>query len=433
LPRSPASGSILGVLVFAVLLVSATAQAASSRPNDYYFATGGQWALTGAPASINAPAAWCMSTGAGVLVADVDSGADFSHPDLAGKLVAGASFLSADGSGRLTGSGPAAVSDDNGHGTLTTGLIVARTNNRGGIAAVAPDARALVVKVVDASGRGSGSDVAAGMRWAVDHGAQVLNVSIVPTQVDLSDGVSGASPIADAVDYAGQHGAAVAFAAGNDSSGFNSYQLLENKPNALVVGALARDGSVPSYSNGGASIYAPGGDGYNGPDPFALIAHNVVSTFAGGGYGTAAGTSVATPMVAGVLALLMAHGFAADGAKAQILATARPGQAPALDAAAALGTSPSRTCGVAAAAAPVRPTSLRTAPPEITARPRPSVQSTPTPAPASRGTASIELVLPPARPQPQAVVPRNARARPALFVVAALMVAVTAVSARRFL
>src|SRR5205823_5315653 len=82
----------------------------------------------------------------------------------------------------------------------------------------------------------------------------------------------------------------VAFAAGNDSSGFNSYQLLEDKPNALVVGALTRDGSIPTYSNGGASIYAPGGDAYAGSDPAALLAHNVVSTYTGASYVTAAAT-----------------------------------------------------------------------------------------------------------------------------------------------
>ena len=90
------------------------------------------------------------------------------------------------------------------------------------------------------------------MRWAVDHGAQVLNVSIVPSQVDLSNGVSGTSPIADAVDYAGQRGVVVAFAAGNDSSGFNSYQLLESKSNALVaagytVESVRRDGGRTYY------------------------------------------------------------------------------------------------------------------------------------------------------------------------------------------
>jgi serine protease len=421
--RNALVAAVLGVFLFGA---AAYAAEPTSRPNDYYFAIGGQWALTGAPASINAPAAWCESTGAGVLVADIDSGADFSHDDLAGKLVPGAAFVNAPGdtSGQMTGSGVAAVTDDNGHGTLTTGLMVAATNNRRGIAAVAPDARALIVKVIGAS---------AGMRWAVDKGAKVLNVSIAVTQFDFSNGVSGVSPIADAVDYAGAHGAAVAFAAGNDSSGFNSYQLLEQKPTALVVGALARDGSVPSYSNGGASIYAPGGDGYTGSDPVGRITHNVVSTYSGGEYATAAGTSVATPMVAGVVALLMAHRFSAADAKQQILSTARAGAVPSLDAAAAFGRPAAALCGSAATLAPVRAPSIRRAAPEITAAPRSRTTRTPVPTPHQTPAASVELALPSSTPALfSGDRTRQAPARAALLAVGALMVAGAAASARRF-
>src|SRR5439155_14832904 len=106
-----------------------------------------QWYLTGATSAINAPSAWCRGTGAGVVVADVDTGADFGHQDLAGKLIAGAAFIG--GGGSQSGSGQAAVQDDEGHGTSTSGLIVANTNNGVGIASVAPDARVLVVKVLD--------------------------------------------------------------------------------------------------------------------------------------------------------------------------------------------------------------------------------------------------------------------------------------------
>src|ERR1041385_2197729 len=81
------------VLAAALLVLAPSAMAGLSNPNDPYFTTNQQWGLTGSPSSVNAPAAWCAETGRGVLIADIDSGADFAHPDLAGKLVAGAAFL----------------------------------------------------------------------------------------------------------------------------------------------------------------------------------------------------------------------------------------------------------------------------------------------------------------------------------------------------
>src|SRR5579872_1507495 len=111
------------------------ADAATSTPNDPLFANGDQWALTGAAVSIDAPAAWCAASGAGVTVADIDTGADFQQQDLAGRLIAGAAFL--DGTGQQSGTD---VSDGFGHGTMTTGIMVAATNNGAGIASVAPGA-----------------------------------------------------------------------------------------------------------------------------------------------------------------------------------------------------------------------------------------------------------------------------------------------------
>ena len=437
--RSALAARSLAAAAVVILTTSLPAAAATSQPNDYYFAAHTQWALYGAPASINVPAAWCASTGSGIVVADIDTGADFSHEDLGGKLLAGAAFVnpSGDSSGRMTGAGQAAVADDNGHGTMTAGLIIANTNNRLGIAAVAPDARALIVKVIDSSGHGNPSDVAAGMRWAVDHGANVLNLSLSSSQLVVTGGVSDGSPISQAADYAAEHGVAVAFAAGNDSSGFNPYQLLEDKPTVLVVGALARDGSVPSYSNGGASIYAPGGDGYAGSDPPGRLAHNVVSTYNGDAYVTAAGTSIATPMVSGTFALLMAHGYSADGAKQQILGSARQAAVSQLDAAAALGVSPTSTCGLPAMAPPaIRPPTLRRAPsPTYRAASAQATVSAPARALPGAPSASIELVLPFPTARALAVQRPHGRTDPlrwALLIAGAALFAAAAVSVRRF-
>ena len=290
-----------------------------------------QWALTGGPASINAPQAWCASSGVGVLVADVDTGADFGHPDLAGKLTPGAAFLS--GNGTQSGSGAAAVQDGNGHGSMTTGLIAASTGNSAGIAAVAPGSHALIIKVLDNSGSGSANDVAAGIHYAVDAGARVVNLSIGSDLPVLANLLSG-SPVPSAIDYAYQHGSMVAAAAGNTSYASSDYAGIASE--ALVVGALDRNGNRASYSTAG-NIYAPGGDA-GGGTPTSYT--SMLSTFTGGGYAAGDGTSFAAPEAAGTLALLMAQGYSATDARQRILSTtANRNGLPELDAAAALGSS----------------------------------------------------------------------------------------------
>lgn len=320
-------GAALPVAAAALVLSVSTAAAATSAPNDPLFTQGDQWALTGALASIDAPPAWCVSTGSGVLVADVDSGADFSQPDLAGKLVRGARFT--DGSGQQS-SGP--VDDDFGHGTMTTGIIAADTDNGTLIAGVAPSARVLVVKVLDSSGGGQPADVAAGIEWSVDHGARVVNLSIGP-EIPLTGTFSS---INSAVDYAWQHGAVVAIAAGNSALPASSYPQIASE--SLIVGALGPDAQPASYSNTslGVNIYAPGGDSTGGND----VHHLIVSTALGGGWAAEQGTSFAAPQVAGTLADLMARGESAAQARQRILNTAvtRNGL-PDLDTAAALGAS----------------------------------------------------------------------------------------------
>jgi subtilisin family serine protease len=316
-------GLVAALLALVGVLLGSTVALATNDPGFPQ-----QWGLTGAPASANAPQAWC-ATGGGTLVADVDTGADFGHPDLGGKLIPGAAFLN--GTAGATGSGPGAVQDGHGHGTMTTGLMVANTNNGVGIAAVAPSSQALIVKVLDNSGAGYGNDVAAGIRYAVDRGAKVINLS-VGSDLPLLNGILGGNPIPGAIDYAYQRGAMVAAAAGNTWYAASDYNSVASE--ALVVGAVDRNGNRAGYSTTG-NIYAPGGDG-NTQDPY----YWVLSTVNGGSYGIGAGTSFAAPHVAGTLALLMSHGFDAAGARARILQTAASRNGlPELDAAAALGTS----------------------------------------------------------------------------------------------
>ena len=331
---------LLAVASLVALPAPALASAAAITPNDTYYLRGDQWGLTGWPASIRAPQAWQVSMGRGVLIADVDTGADFGHRDLAGKLTAGARFTACNGT--QNGSGQQAVSDDVGHGTMTTGLMVADTNNGIGIAAVAPLSTALVVKVLipgrtitgQPTGTGCPDDVAAGIRWAADAGARVINLSI-GSDVPLT-GTGLTSSIPDAIRYAASRGVAVAAAAGNNSLPLSDYKEIAGV--ALVAGAIGPDGSVAPYSTNGAgvNIYAPGGDSGQpqaGPDAQG----QVFSTNMGGGYTEEEGTSFAAPHAAGTLALLMACGLNAASARQRILDTAvRPQGVPQLDAAAAL-------------------------------------------------------------------------------------------------
>jgi serine protease len=402
----------LATVVYALPL--SAVNAATSFPNDPFLTSGDQWGLTGAPASIHAPAAWCVSTGAGITVADVDTGADFAHPDLAGKLVAGAQFLGGTagypGAPTAGPGDPAAVSDGHFHGTFTAGIIGADTGNGQGIAAVAPDARILVVKVLDNKGSGYDSDVASGIRWAVDNGAQVINVSIGP---DIGVVLSLTSNIPDALHYAATHDVAVAVAAGNSSLPLGAYQGVG--ADALVVGALGPDATIAPYSNngGGVTIFAPGGTGATSSDQSANMHQNIVSTTLGGRYATSAGTSFATPHVAGTLALLRAAGMNAADARQRILGTAvRRNGVPDLDAAAALGAT--GTCGTPAAAAPpppagsgpsrapqppahTQPPAAHTAPPAPpTATPAPTPAPTLTPAPTDAAAADAAVPSPPA-------------------------------------
>lgn len=375
-----ASGAVVAIAALC-LLAQPAAAAATSSPNDPLFSNGDQWALSGAPASILAPPAWCSATGAGVLVADVDTGVDFSHPDLAGKVVAGARFTNGDGS--LTGTGQAAVQDDNGHGTMTSGIVAADTNNGKGIAAVAPGARILAVKVLDSAGGGSDSDVAAGIDYAVSAGAKVINLSIGP-DVPLT-GVISAIPAA--IQNAWKANVIVAVAAGNAGIPAASYQSLSS--DSLVAGALGRDATPAYYSNSGVgvNIYAPGGDESGAAD----VQHGVVSTTLGGGYGFAQGTSFAAPQVAGVVALLVGRGMsAADAWKAVTSSASRRNGFPDLNAAASLGVPATATCSGAAtatatpagrpgAAAPAHGTTSTTQPPSATSpspgAPRPVIAS----------------------------------------------------------
>src|SRR4051794_3470703 len=171
--------------------------AGAAAPNDPLYAH--QYG----PQQIHAPEAWATSTGAGAVIAVVDTGVDLSHEDLQGKLVSGATFIGCNPScGNGDWKGPNGVGEpDDAHGTHVAGIAAAATNNGIGIAGVAPDAMVMPVKVLE-NGSGTFEDIAAGIRWATDHGADVINMSLGAIQGVQALVITGVeSSVQDAVTY----------------------------------------------------------------------------------------------------------------------------------------------------------------------------------------------------------------------------------------
>lgn len=370
----------VALLALISLVVGASPAAAS---NDTFFSR--QWGLE----QIGAPRAWTMSRGMGVLIGVVDSGVDAGHPDLAGKIAG-----NADCAGRpcLDGAGGA---DPRGHGTSVVGVAVAGTDNGIGVAGVAPDARVLVAKVLGPTGEATVGDVEAGIRWAVNRGARVINVSLGDANF------AAGNPLRDAVEFAWSRGAVPVLASGNFGSSSQNYGSL----NALVVGANDRNGSVAPYSSpiGTAKwgLVAPGGSGGAGAD------NNIISTAVGGGYSASAGTSMAAPHVSGTIALLLAQGLSPTAAVNRVLATADrvpcgSGCQGRLNAAAAVGAGPAPVV-----AAPVVTAPPATAAPATTVKPKPKPVARPAAPVTTKVAAAPPTTTPPVTvpPPPVDVVP----------------------------
>lgn len=291
----------------------------SATPDDEYYAEY-QWG----PKQINAEQAWNTSTGGGQVVAIVDTGIDLDHPDLDGKIAGGATFTGCAEDGPCGDgdweSGPAEAQDEGAspHGTHVAGIAAALTDNGRGIAGVAPDADLLAVKVLTADG-GSFAEVAAGVRWAADNGADVINMSLGALPGVQALTITGlVDDMREAVDYAVSRGVVVIAAAGNDFASICGSPSFD--PDILCVVATDRLENKATYSNLALDetpdnvVAAPGGAA------FLACEEDVISTVpagAGGfctdalgtpGYDFYAGTSMATPHAAGAAALLTAQG-----------------------------------------------------------------------------------------------------------------------------
>jgi serine protease len=284
-------------------------------PNDQYYPL--QWHLDDTAdagdnpcggangGGINIEPAWDASTGAGVIVAVIDTGVAYENydgymiaPDLANTcFVAGYDFVNGD----------THPNDDEGHGTHVTGTIAQSTNNGVGIAGVAFDCSIMPIKVLGSDGSGYYSWIADGIYYAADNGAQVISMSL--------GGTSTSYVLEDALAYAYEKNVTIVCSAGNGGPDGDPGYPAAYDVYCIAVGATRYDETVSYYSTNGeyVDIAAPGGDIYvdqngDGYGDGVLQQTHDGSDYTTFGYYFYQGTSMAAPHVSGVAALLISNG-----------------------------------------------------------------------------------------------------------------------------
>ncbi|WP_044642520.1 S8 family peptidase [Risungbinella massiliensis] len=239
-------------------------------PNDPF--QGFQYGLTYAKAHD----AWNYSTGFNLKIAILDTGVQTDHPDLMGKLVTGYNVVN----------GTTDVTDISGHGTHVAGICGAVTNNNLGVAGMAPSASIMPIKVLSDNGMGFVNHIAEGIIYAIEQGCKVINLSL--------GGPYNSITLQNAINYAWSRGAVVVAAAGNSGSFAATYPA--TYPNVISVAATNQFDQRAYFSNFGpwVDVAAPGVD--------------ILSTYLASNYAFLSGTSMATPFVSGLAAILLAQG-----------------------------------------------------------------------------------------------------------------------------
>jgi len=256
-------------------------------PDDSYFSK--QWGMdntgqTGGliDADIDAPEAWDLTLGSSeVKIAILDTGIDQTHKDLNSKIDLQKNFTDS-----------STVDDLYGHGTHVSGIAAAVTNNTLGVAGVGYQSSLMNAKVLDDNASGYYSWIAKGIIWATDHGAKVINMSL--------GGNRKSSVLEDAVNYAWNNGVVVVAAAGNSGNPSRTYPAYYQ--NCIAVAATDDNDQKASWSSYGkwVDVAAPGVDIYSTfPDHPYTIGKSL-------GYDYGSGTSMSTPHVAGIAALVWA-------------------------------------------------------------------------------------------------------------------------------
>jgi len=287
------AGVAMVAVAASVLLVGQSASADSIRDSEYWLANYG------------VTQAWKTTKGAGVTVAVIDTGVDGRHPDLVGTVVGGT-----DVSGVGSANGQTPLGEDSQHATMVASLLAGHGHGAGaGMMGVAPEAKILSISVGFGVGTvGSDDQIAAAVRWAVDNGASVINMSLTRNTLDWPPSWD------DAFLYAMEHDVVIVAAAGNRGSGTTEVGAPATMPGVLVVGGVDRAGkaSFDASSQGITIAVSAPSEGLVGAGP-------------GGGYYSWSGTSGATPIVAGMVALVRAShpGLDAGNVIHRLTATAK--------------------------------------------------------------------------------------------------------------
>jgi thermitase len=285
-----------------------------AMPNDPLFSS--QYSETSAPINTQTIDAWNTKTNCSK-VAILDTGIDTDHPDLKENLWHNGKEKRDNGKdddkngyvddyyGIDLVAGKGNGEDDNGHGTHVAGIVAGRGNNGQGVSGVCWSGSVMALKFMNSRGHGSMSKAVAGIEYAIKQGAKIINGSFGSSE--------SSQALEDEIEKAQDKGVLIVVAAGNESQNIDKtpvYPASYTNGNLLVVAASTDADGLASFSNLGAKnvdLAAPG--------------DNILSTYMGGGYRTLSGTSMASPMIAGVAALLRARN--SDASYSEIRKTIR--------------------------------------------------------------------------------------------------------------